>query len=144
MEKYADSIFRCAYSYCGNRMDAEDVIQEVFLKYMRKHPEFKDLNHERAWFLRVTINTAKDYVNSFWYRKTEALNENILYENEQEKDIWELVQQLPKKYRLIIQLFYQEGYSIKEISYILKTRESTVGTQLSRAREMLKNKFEEE
>lgn len=125
-------------------MDAEDVIQEVFLKYMRKHPEFKDLNHERAWFLRVTINTAKDYVNSFWYRKTEALNENILYENEQEKDIWELVQQLPKKYRLIIQLFYQEGYSIKEISYILKTRESTVGTQLSRAREMLKNKFEEE
>lgn len=138
IEKYANIMFRCAYSYCGNRTDAEDVIQEVFIKYMKKLPKFKDEKHEKAWFLRVTINTVKDYVNSFWYRKTEAINENISYENEEKINIWELVQKLPPKYCIVIQLFYQEGYSIKEISSILKVRESTVGTQLGRARELLK------
>jgi RNA polymerase sigma-70 factor (ECF subfamily) len=144
IEKYANIMLRCAYSYCGNQADAEDVIQEVFIKYMRKSPIFKDDNHEKAWFLRVTINTAKDYANSFWYRRTEGINENIPSENKDEIDIWELVRKLPQKYRIVIQLFYQEGYSIKEISSILKLRASTVGTQLDRARELLKKMSKEE
>ncbi|MHB8128898.1 MAG: RNA polymerase sigma factor [Mobilitalea sp.] len=144
IEKYAKMMLRCAYAYCGDRTDAEDIIQDVFIKYMKKLPVFNDEEHEKAWFLRVTINTSKDYVKSFWYRKTEAIDENIPYEYAEEKEIWEMVQKLPPKYRIIIQLFYQEGYLIKEISELLKIRKSTVGTQLGRAREMLKKLSEEE
>jgi len=137
-------MLRCAYSYCGNRTDAEDVIQEVFIKYMKKLPVFNNDEHEKAWFLRVTINTAKDYVKSFWYRKTEAIDENIPYKHAEEIEIWEMVQKLPPKYRILIQLFYQEGYLIKEISELLRMRNSTVGTQLCRARALLKKLNEEE
>lgn len=63
IEKYANLMLRCAISYCGNRSDAEDIIQEVFIKYMKKLPKFKDDEHEKAWFLRVTINTSKDYIS---------------------------------------------------------------------------------
>lgn len=144
IEKYADMMFRCAYSYCKNRADTEDIIQEVFIKYMKKSPEFSDEKHEKAWFIRVTINTAKDYIKSFWYRKTEGMNEDIIYNDKESINIWEIVGKLPPKYRSIIQLYYQEGYSIKEISFILKMRESTVGTQLSRARDLLKKIGKEE
>lgn len=144
IETYANMMFRCAHAYCGSSADAEDIIQEVFIKYMKKLPEFKDEEHEKAWFLRVTINTSKDYIKSFWYRKTEAINEDIPYECETEREIWEMVQKLPPKYRIIIQLFYHEGYSIAEISALLKTKVSTIGTQLSRAREMLKKMSKEE
>lgn len=143
IEKYANIMFRCAYAYCGNRSDAEDIIQEVFLKYLNKTPEFKCEKHEKAWLLRVTINTSKDYIKSFWHKKTVPITDDIAYNYEVET-IWEIVQKLPLKYRVIIQLFYQEGYSIKDISMQLKIKESTIGTQLSRAREMLKNMIKEE
>lgn len=143
IEKYANIMFRCAYAYCGNRADAEDIIQEVFLKLLNKTPEFKSDDHEKAWLLRVTINTSKDYVKSFWRQKTVPIIEDIPYNNDTE-EVWEIVQKLSPKYRVIIQLFYQEGYSIKEISMLLKIRESTIGTQLSRARKMLKNMIKEE
>ena len=116
VKKYADIMLHCAYSYCQNITDAEDIIQEVFLKYLKKSPKFIDNDHEKAWFLRVTINTSKDYIKSFWYRKTEAINENILYDDDEGDEIWGLVKKLPPKYRIIIQLYYQEGYSIKELS----------------------------
>lgn len=138
IEKYASMMLRCAYAYCGNRADAEDILQEVFIKYMKHLPAFKDSSHEKAWFLRVTINTSKDYTKSFWYRRTEAMDENIPYECAEEKEIWDMVQKLPPKYRIIIQLFYQEGYSIREISELLKLKETTIGTQLTRARGLLK------
>jgi RNA polymerase sigma-70 factor (ECF subfamily) len=135
---HADIIYRLAYARTKSKFDSDDILQEVFIKYMKKTPEFHDEEHEKAWFLRVTINTSKDYLKSFWFRRTEAIDENIPYECEEEKDIWELVQKLSPKYRSIIQLFYQEGYSIKEISKILKIKETTVGSQLSRARELLR------
>jgi len=138
VERYANLMMAYAYSYCKNRADAEDIIQEVFVKYLKRLPKFKDDNHEKAWFLRVTINTSKDYINSFWYRKTEALNESISFEKEDDLNVWEQVMKLPQKYKIVILLFYQDGYSIKEISSILKIRESTVATQLNRGRELLK------
>jgi len=144
IKKYANIMFRCAHSYCGNRTDAEDIIQEVFLKYLNKSPEFKNDDHEKAWLLRVTINTSKDYVKSFWHQKTTSITEDIPYINDTDVEIWGDVKKLSPKYRVIIQLFYQEGYSIKEISELLKIRESTIGTQLSRAREILKKIIKEE
>ncbi len=144
IEKYANLMMRYAYSYCKNRVDAEDIIQEVFVKYLKRLPTFKNDTHEKAWFLRVTINTSKDYINSFWYRKTEAISENITVEVQSNLNIWDEVMKLPQKYRIVILLYYQEGYSVKEISSILKIRESTISTQLSRARELLKTMNKED
>lgn len=144
VEKYANTMFRCAYSYCQNRMDAEDVIQEVFLKYLKKKPKFIDENHEKAWLLRVTINVSKDYIKSFGYKKTQSLNDDIPLIDKEKSDVWEAVSGLPPKYRIVIQLYYQENYSIKEISKLLKVKESTIGTQLGRAKEKLKRLMKEE
>ena len=144
IEKYANTMYRCAYSYCQNRTDAEDIVQDVFLKYIKKRPKFNDEVHEKAWLLRVTINTSKNYLHSFWFRKTESLYEDIEYIQNDTTNVWDFVKLLPIRYRIIIQLYYQEGYSIKEISSILKLRGSTVGTQLSRARKLLANIYREE
>ena len=59
VEKYSDVMLRCAYAYCGNMADAEDVVQEAFIRYIRRSPEFKDEQHRRAWLLRVVINLSK-------------------------------------------------------------------------------------
>ena len=88
VNKYANVMLRCAYTYCGNLTDAEDIIQEVFLKYLNKLPNFNNDEHEKAWFLRVTINTSKDYLKSFWHQKTEPINDSISYVNEIEENIW--------------------------------------------------------
>jgi RNA polymerase sigma-70 factor (ECF subfamily) len=138
VNKYSDAMFRCAYTYCNNRQDAEDIIQEVFYKYLLKKPSFKDESHEKAWFLRVTINTSKNYVHSFWHRNVECIQEDISYINSEEEEIWELVRKLPEKYRVVIELHYLEGYSIKEIAEILNKNNSTVGTWFERAKKMLK------
>lgn len=143
VDKYSKLMYHIAFNYCKNRADAEDIIQDVFYKYINKKPDFTDEDHERAWFLRVTINTSKDYTKSFWFKKTEGLNKDISFVNEKEKYIWELVQILPIKDRIVIQLYYQEGYLIKEISSILGIRESTICSRLERARKKLRKLCEE-
>jgi len=142
VDKYSTSVFRCAYTYCNNRQDAEDIMQEVFIKYLTKKPVFADEAHEKAWFLRVTINLSKNYVKSFWHRKTEGISDEIAYMPEESREIWELVQKLPEKYRIVIELHYWEGYTIREIAEILKKNASTVGTQLERAKNMLRDSME--
>ena len=142
VDKYATSIFRCAYAYCNSRQDAEDIMQEVFCKYLSKKPIFNDATHEKAWFLRVTINISKNYVKSFWRRKTEGLTEGIVYVDEDSREIWDAVRKLPEKYRVVLELHYWEGYTIKEMAEILKKNPSTVGTHLERAKKMLKDSME--
>ena len=143
VEKYNQVIFRCAYSYCNNREDAEDVLQEVFCKYLQKQPLFENENHERAWFLRVTINVSKNHVRSFWRRKVEALTEGSGFVSEEDLGIWMDVQSLPLKYRTVIQLHYGEGLTLKEIAEILDANPSTIGTRLERAKGMLRKMWKE-
>lgn len=148
IEKYGDSMFRCAFAYCQNRQDAEDVVQEVFGKLLNKQPDFKDENHEKAWLLRVTINTSKNHLRSFWRRKVELTDEEIIiYEendkNERVSEIWALVNELPEKYRIVIELYFVENLSIKEIAKILNKNVSTIGTQFERAKNILRKRIEE-
>ncbi len=143
--KYSASVFRCAYSYVNNRSDAEDIIQEVFLKYLVKKPVFKDELHEKAWFLRVTINMSKSYLRSSWLKKREMLDDDMKDEMSIENDpeLWELVKQLPEKYRVVVELHFIEGYTIREISMILKKNQSTVGTWLERGKKQLRKAMED-
>lgn len=145
IEKYSATVFRCAYSFVKNRHDAEDIMQEVFMKYLTKTPSFVDENHEKAWFIRVTINMSKNYLRSFWFKNREELPEDFTGNNEGESnsEIWSAIYELPEKYRVTIIMHYIEGYSIKEISQILKKKPSTIGTWLERGKKRLKQIMEE-
>lgn len=142
MDKYANMVYRLAMTRTGNKENSEDVFQEVFLRVSQKVPEFQSEEHEKAWMIRVTINCSKNLLNSFWNRKVDSLSEEIPFVREESQGIWMLVQKLPQKYRTVIYLYYQEGYKIREISKILKTKEATVKTWLSRAKDKLQKEWE--
>lgn len=145
INKYSSAVFRCAYSFVNNRSDAEDIMQEVFLKYLVKTPVFNDETHEKAWFLRVTINMSKSYLRSSWLKKREPMDDDVKDEICIEKDpeLWAMVKQLPEKYRVVVELHFIEGYTIREISMILKKNQSTVGTWLERGKKQLRKAMED-
>lgn len=142
IEKYANMVYRIALTRTGTVENAEDIFQEVFLKYSEKEPKFQNEEHEKAWFIRVTINLSKNCKNSSWNKRTVTLDENIVFENKQENETFSAVCELPDNYKTVIYLLYYEGYKVKEIAQILKSKEGTIKTWLYRAREILKEKLE--
>ncbi len=144
IERYKDTVFKIAYTYCKNRNDAEDVFQEVFLRYFKKQPVFDSLEYEKAWFIRVTINCCKKLLLSSWFKKTLPLEDNLTFQTPEESDLFYAVMELPLKYRIVVHLFYYEDYKIKDIAGITSQKETTVATQLQRARQLLKNKLLED
>lgn len=141
VEANTQSMFRAAYSLLGDKADAEDAVQEAFLRLVEKDPVFRDDEHEKAWLLRVTINISKNMIKAS-ERKNLTVTEDIPYDTKQNNDVLRCVSTLPERYRSVIHLYYYEGYSIKEIASILKLPSATVGTRLSRARSLLKNILE--
>ena len=141
---YAGAVYRLAYSYSRNRTDADDIFQEVFFRYLKKQPKFKNTEHAKAWFLRVTANCAKSFLTSAWKRHTQSLEQDMIFEQPEENHLDEALRQLPMKYREVIHLYYYEGYQTDEIAKILKRKPSTVRTQLTRAREYLAKILKEE
>lgn len=139
--QYADMVYRLAFSQTQNRNDADDVFQEVFLRYMKRTKPFESAEHEKAWLIRVTINCCKKLWNSAWFRHTVELDDSLALEMPEENEIYHSLQQLPKKYRTVIHLFYYEDMPVAQISRILGVKESAVRTQLTRARNLLKTKL---
>ena len=142
IEKYSDMVYRIALTRSGTVENAEDIFQEVFIKYSQKSPKFENEEHRKAWIIRVTINLSKNMSNQAWNKRTINLDENISFENKEESDIFSIVSELPENYKTVIYLFYYEGYKVTEIAKILKKREGTIKTWLSRSRQILKNKIE--
>ncbi|MBR1702813.1 MAG: sigma-70 family RNA polymerase sigma factor [Lachnospiraceae bacterium] len=145
--KYGDRVFAAAFSVCRNQADADDVVQETFIKYYKLDQEYESEIHLKAWLLRVAINRARDIISSSWHRKQVEWQEymnDLTFEEPEDSRLFESVMQLPDKYRVVIHLFYYEGYTIGEIARILKCREGTVKSQLSRGRKLLKNMLMEE
>lgn len=142
IEKYSDMVYRIALTRCGTIENAEDVFQEVFIKFSEKAPTFENEEHEKAWFIRVTINLTKNMNTSAWNRKVITLDESINFETKEENDVFSAVCSLPQNYRTVIYLLYYEGYKVKEIAKIMKKREGTIKTWLFRAREILKKEIE--
>lgn len=137
VEEYSSSLLRAAYSLLKNREDSEDAVQETFLRYMEKAPVFTSREHEKAWLLRVAVNISKNHLSSAWFRKRTDLKEDIPALEQEEQEVLESVLKLPAKYRTVIHLYYYEGYSLSEISQILRSPLSTITTRLSRARKKL-------
>lgn len=147
---YARMVLRIAYQNTGNRSEAEDITQEVFLKLLKEDRSFEDEGHIKAWLVRVTINQCRDYLRSSRYRKNVAYSEENmaagLYEegrfDPEEKQVFEEVRKLPQKYRNVIYLYYIEEYTVPEIARLLDARENTVSSWLRRAKRKLKMEME--
>ena len=142
MEKYSDMVYRIALTRSGTIENAEDIFQEVFIKFSEKNPIFNNEEHEKAWFIRVTINLSKNVNKSAWNRRVNTLDESITFENKEESNVFSVVAELPQNYKTVIYLSYYEGYKVKEIAEIMKKREGTIKTWLYRARSILKQKLE--
>ncbi len=142
IEKYFSSVYRIAFSYTGNRNDAEDIMQEVFLRYLNKPRSFSSSEHEKAWFLRVAVNCSKSFHTTAWRRKVIPLEECAELASKTEESgsalpVLEAVMALPPKQRLCVHLYYYEDLSIREIAETSGIPESTVKSHLFRARASL-------
>ncbi|WP_028516667.1 RNA polymerase sigma factor [Ruminococcus flavefaciens] len=142
-DKYKNAVYRMAFAYCKNKADAEDIMQETFIKLFTADIRFEDSDKEKSWLLKVTVNKCKDMFRSLRYKYSLTaipLEEaSLVYETPEESEVYHAVMSLPTKYRLVIHLYYYEDYSIKEIGAITGKNESAVQTQLYRARRKLKN-----
>ncbi len=142
VEKYFDMIYRLALSQTKNREHADDVVQEVFLRYIRTDKAFESEEHIKAWLLRVTINCSHNVFSNSWMQKTVPISEDIVFDTEEKSDVYYAVMELPQKYRAVIHLFYYEDMSVDEISKTLGINSSTIKSQLSRGRNLLRKKLE--
>lgn len=128
-----------------NHADAEDAAQEVFVRLLKYEPQFEAEDHEKAWFIRTTVNLCKDILKSKWHSATISIDKIPEVEKEyfhlpytKEDDTLWAVLELPEKYRDCLYFFYYEGYSVKETAHLLNIPENTVKTNLKRGREALK------
>lgn len=137
VKNYADMVYRLAYAQLRSKSDADDVFQEVFLRYFQNAPSFENEDHRKAWLIRVTINCSKKHFSSAWLRKAVPLEDRYTFSMPEESGLEDSLRKLKPRYRSVIHLYYYEGYSVSEISTILKIKESTVRTQLTRARAKL-------
>lgn len=145
-DRQVKRVYRLAMVLMGNISDAEDVTQTVFLKAWEKKPDFRDSDHEIAWILTTTRNQCKDIHKSFYRRKRTDLENapepQVTLETQMDSEIWEALQSLTEKYRMVLYLYYYEGYSVRELSVILGRRESTLQTQLATGRKQIKSLLE--
>jgi RNA polymerase sigma-70 factor (ECF subfamily) len=144
IDLYGDKVLRLAYSYLHNMSDAEDILQDTLIQYIKAAPTFESSEHEKAWVLRVAANISKNKIKYNKYRETDELMEELVSEDREDLSfVWEAVKELPDKYREVIHLFYEEGLSTAQIAKVLARRESTVRSDLKRGREKLKTILKE-
>lgn len=142
-DTYSNKILNIAYTYLKNISLAEDILQEVLLKLVKKNIKFDTVEKERNWIFKVTINLCKDVLKSSHFKKNVELTDSISYLQPEEQTVLEEVLNLPEKYRTVIYMHYYEDYSLKEISVIMNKKISTIGTWLSRGKKELKKKLGE-
>ena len=144
VETYSSMLLRLACTRLDDPADAEDAVQEVFLRLLTARPVFRDAEHEKAWLIRTTLHRASDFRKAA-ARKIVPLDEAAqAAEPDVENGLRAAVLALPEKYSAVVHLHYYEGYSIKEIAKLLGIPAATVGTRLARGRERLRQMLKEE
>lgn len=144
VETYSSMLLRLACTRLDHPADAEDAVQEVFLRLLTARPVFRDAEHEKAWLIRTTLHRASDFRKAA-ARKNVPLDETAqAAEPDVENGLRAAVLALPEKYSAVVHLHYYEGYSIKEIAKLLGIPAATVGTRLARGRERLRQMLKEE
>ena len=138
VKTYENALYRAALAILGDAQEAQDAVQDAFLRYLEKAPDFDSPEHEKAWLLRVTVNGCKSRLRSPWRRRRSPLLESFPAATAEEEGVMEAVQALPAKDRAAIHLFYYEGYQAAEIAAMTGEAEGTVRSRLSRARKKLR------
>ena len=146
VDRYAGLVYRLAFARTRSRDAADEVFQEVFLRYVSKRPVFESTEHEKAWFCRVTINCANSYWRNPFRRKTEPLDAaaELAAPEPEEARLDEYLDRLPPEQRVAVHLYYYEGYSTQEIAALVGKSESAVRMRLLRARRLLRGYLEDE
>ena len=143
-ERYADMVYRLGFVRTKNRYDADDILQEVFLRYMKVWQNMQSQDHIKATLIKITVNCSNNLLTSSWFKKTDPLSDTLKAADIPDDSTLAAVLKLPVKYRTAIHLHYYMGYSVEEIANITSTKVATVKTQLFRGREKLKNALETE
>ena len=146
IDLYADTVRRICMLHLKNSADTEDIFQEVFLKYALSSVIFESAEHEKAWIIRVAVNSCKDLLKSFFRSRTVSMEDIVslpAVQTEEYNNVLETVLGLPQKYKDVVYLHYYEGYSAVEIGKILGKNANTVYTLLARARKMLQERLGE-
>jgi len=162
IRKYSATVYRIAFARTGTKADADDIYQEVFFRYIKKLPEFREEEHAKAWFIKVTVSCANKFMGAR-VRKTEfagegtgeflqsdekspygkhmTIEEKLLAE-EKKAELYKELQKMSPDTRVLVHLYYFEGLKTREIAKLMHRKESTVRVQLARAREKLREQFE--
>ena len=144
IDRHADMVRRLCLIHLKNQADSEDVFQTVFMKYALSSVVFENEEHEKAWFLRVTINACRDLLRSFFRSRTVPLEELIELPDETSGDSREVLRavlELPDKYREVVHLHYFEGYTAPEIAGLMRKNVNTVYSLLARAKKLLRGRL---
>ena len=148
LDKYSDMVLRIAYTYLKNRADAEDIVQDVFLRIIDKKPSFNDESHEKLWLIRATINMCKNKVNMFWNKNKCSIDDvqefAVSDKYNTDTSVFQAVMALGEKYRVVVYMYYYEGYSTPEIADVIGKNETTIRSLLHRARNKLKDMLKED
>ena len=143
LEKHSDMVRRICFVFLRNKSDVEDIFQNVFMKLLLRKISFENDEHEKAWLIRVAINECQDLLKSFWQK-----NINIAdyvdepFKDKDENELLQVVLSLPQKYKEVIYLYYYEGYTVPQMSKILKRSENTLYSHLHRAKKLIRKKLE--
>ncbi len=145
VHRYQDMVYRIALHHHANPADAEDAVQEVFLRLFTREKGFESGEHLRRWLIRVTVNVCRDTLKSAWRRNVplDSVGELPAFEQPEQRELYQAVMALPEQDRTVLDLFYYEELTTKEIARLLHIRQTTVTTRLSRARERLKRQLKE-
>ena len=143
--QHQDMVYRVALHWFGVHQDAEDAVQEVFLRLYTEKKPFDGPEHLRRWLIRVTVNVCKDALKSPWQKRRvpmESIPEPV-FEQPEQRELYREVLTLPEKYRTVLGLYYYEELSTREIAALLNIRQTAVTTRLARGRELLKQRLKE-
>ena len=145
-QEYMDVVFRVAFSCLRSQTDAEDVTQEVLLRLYETDYVFESRAHIKNWLVKVTYNECRKFWRRLWRRheNIDDYAEQLAFEETDCQDLFTAVMKLDRAKRIVVVLYYLEGYQIQEIAGILKIPSGTVGTRLARARKELRKYLEEE
>ena len=139
VETYSDMLLRIALNRVKSLPAAEDIVQSVFERLMRRRPIFESREHEKAWLIRTAVNLCLSDLRTQSRHGDLPLDENIAGEfGDDSYEVLDAVQNLPVQDRYAVYLYYYEGYGVKEIGHLLKEPEGTISSRLSRARKKLK------
>ncbi len=139
-KKYSETVYRLSLARVCEKAAAEDILQEVFLRAIKRRPTFKTEEHCKAWLIKVTVNCSKSYLTSAYRRHYAPLEERVAQiAGEDNRDLLMSVYALPPKYKTVVHLYYYEDMKTEEISSALGISVSAVKQRLKRARETLKD-----